>query len=49
MRLFDTHAHLSDDAFDADRHELIPKLPESGIERIGILSFTERLVCIPMM
>lgn len=34
MRLFDTHAHLSDDAFDADRHELIPKLPESGIARI---------------
>ena len=23
MRLFDTHAHLSDDAFDADCHELI--------------------------
>lgn len=34
MRLFDTHAHLSDDTFDLDRHELIPSLYERGIEKI---------------
>ena len=28
MELFDTHAHLSDEAFDEDRHSLIPKLFE---------------------
>ena len=32
--LFDTHAHLSDEAFDQDRHELIPRLYESGVTRI---------------
>ena len=34
MELFDTHAHLSDEAFDEDRHSLIPKLFESGVTRI---------------
>lgn len=34
MELFDTHAHLSDGAFDADRHELIPRLFDSGVTRI---------------
>lgn len=34
MELFDTHAHLSDKAFDSDRHELIPKLHAAGITRI---------------
>ena len=33
MKLFDTHAHLSDEAFDADRHELIPKLLDAGVEK----------------
>lgn len=33
MKLFDTHAHLSDEAFDADRHELIPKLMDVGVEK----------------
>lgn len=31
MRLFDTHAHLDDDSFDADREQLIPSLPGEGI------------------
>ena len=34
IEFFDTHAHLSDEAFDEDRHELIPKLYENGITRI---------------
>ena len=29
--LFDTHAHLDDRAFDADRHALIAGLPEAGV------------------
>ena len=29
--LFDTHAHLDDHAFDADRRELIASLPGQGI------------------
>ena len=32
--LFDTHAHLSDEAFDADRDGLIPKLPAAGVTRV---------------
>ena len=29
--LFDTHAHMDDHAFDADREELLASLPERGI------------------
>ena len=29
--LFDTHAHMDDASFDADRHELLAALPERGI------------------
>ncbi len=32
--LFDTHAHLNADAFDADRHELIAGLPQTGIHLV---------------
>lgn len=31
MQLFDTHAHLDDRAFDADRESLIPELAQRGI------------------
>ena len=34
MRLFDTHAHLTDEAFDGDRQELIAKLSENGVELV---------------
>lgn len=34
LKLFDTHAHLSDEAFDEDRDTLIPTLPEAGVGRI---------------
>ena len=34
MRLFDTHAHLLDEQFDADREELIASLPEAGIAHV---------------
>ena len=32
--LFDTHAHMDADAFDADRHELLAALPGQGIELV---------------
>ncbi len=31
LRLFDTHAHLDDESFDADRDELIAALPGRGV------------------
>lgn len=34
MEFFDTHAHLSDEAFDSDRLELIPKLHKAGVTKI---------------
>ena len=34
MRIFDTHAHLLDEQFDADREELIASLPEAGIVHV---------------
>ena len=34
MKIFDTHAHLLDEAFDTDRYELIGSLPEKGITRV---------------
>ncbi len=32
--IFDTHAHYDDEAFDADREELLRGLPEAGIGRV---------------
>lgn len=32
--LIDTHAHLCDDAFDADRHELINNLANLGVDKV---------------
>ncbi len=34
MKIFDTHAHYDDEAFDEDRDVLIPDLHKSGIEYI---------------
>ncbi len=34
MKIFDTHAHLLDEAFDADRDELIASLPEKGVAKV---------------
>ncbi|MBE5921231.1 MAG: TatD family deoxyribonuclease [Lachnospiraceae bacterium] len=34
MRIFDTHAHYDDAAFDGDRTELLTALHETGVERI---------------
>lgn len=34
MRIFDTHAHYDDDAFNEDREALLGSLPSSGIEKV---------------
>ena len=34
MRLFDTHVHMDDPRYDADRHELLTSLAENGVELI---------------
>lgn len=34
MNLFDTHAHLLDEQFDADREQLLVSLPEAGITHV---------------
>ncbi|MBR6739672.1 MAG: TatD family hydrolase [Clostridia bacterium] len=34
MRIFDTHAHYDDDAFDSDRDEVISSLPSFGVELV---------------
>ena len=34
MRLFDTHVHMDDPRYDADRHELLTSLTENGVELI---------------
>lgn len=34
MMYFDTHAHYDDEAFDNDRHELLPELFQQGVELI---------------
>ena len=33
-KIFDTHAHYDDDAFDTDREELLASMKEQGVERI---------------
>lgn len=34
MRLFDTHAHINDNRFDNDRHEMLQQAFQSGVEYI---------------
>ena len=34
MRIFDTHAHLLDEQFDADREQLLVSLPSAGIAHV---------------
>ena len=34
MKIFDTHAHYDDEAFDKDRISLLPSLPTQGIEAV---------------
>lgn len=34
MKIFDTHAHLLDEAFDPDRDELIRSLPGKGVTKV---------------
>ncbi len=34
LKLFDTHAHLNDEAFDADREAVIESLAEYGVDRV---------------
>ena len=35
QNIFDTHAHYDDEAFDADRDEVLSKvLPEGGVVRV---------------
>ena len=34
MRLFDSHAHYYDDAFDPDRDRVLSSLPEKGVEGV---------------
>lgn len=34
MRLFDTHVHMDDPRYDADRHELLCALAQNGVELI---------------
>ena len=33
MRLFDTHCHIADEAFDADRAEVIRRFVDAGVAR----------------
>ncbi len=34
MEIFDTHAHYDDEAFDADRDEILSSFPEQGITKV---------------
>ncbi len=40
MALFDTHCHLDDPAFDADREEVLARAREAGVEALVIPSVT---------
>ena len=39
MKLFDTHAHYNDEAFDKDREEVIQKIHNSGVENTVVVGY----------
>ncbi len=41
--LIDTHAHLDDDAFDADRHEVIERARRAGVRSIVLIGYHEAI------
>ena len=41
MKLFDSHAHLNDEAFDSDRESVIQKCFDSGLEYIVEIGYSE--------
>lgn len=38
MRIFDTHCHIADPAFDADRAEMIERMRAAGVRRANVVS-----------
>ena len=45
--IFDTHAHYSARAFDADRFALLDSLPGKGAAVLSICATRHRWVCAP--
>ena len=39
MKLFDTHAHYNDEAFDEDREEIITKVYEAGVKNAVVVGY----------
>lgn len=37
MKLFDTHSHYNDEAFNEDREEIIQKIYEAGVENTVVV------------
>ena len=38
MKIFDTHCHIADPAFDEDRAEVIARFRESGVCRANVVA-----------
>ena len=38
MRIFDTHCHIADPAFDEDRPEVLRRMRESGVCRANVVA-----------
>ena len=39
MRLFDTHCHFNDEAFDEDRDAVINQIYESGVKNAVVIGY----------
>lgn len=38
MQIFDTHCHIADEAFDADRADVISRMQENGVYRANVIA-----------
>ena len=38
MRIFDTHCHIADPAFDADRGEVLARMRAAGVCRANVVA-----------
>ena len=44
MKIFDTHAHYDDEAYDEDRAEVLKQIKEAGVEQLMNIACSKKSI-----